>query len=155
MSTNDAELPRRVVVGVDGSTSSIEALRWAGRTAVALGLQIDALASWEYPANYGMAGVVDGWDPEQDAAKMLAHTVTTAFDGDTPKGLHEHIGRGNAAAVLITASNHAELLVVGSRGHGGFVGLLLGSVSTQCTAHAGCPVVVVRANPLGGSGAAG
>jgi hypothetical protein len=57
-----------------------------------------------------MAGVVDGWDPQQDAKKVLAHAVTTAFDGDTPKGLHEHIGRGNAAAVLITASHHTDLL---------------------------------------------
>ena len=144
MSAQPLPAPGRVVVGVDGSSSSVAALRWAARVGGALGLQIDAVTSWEYPASYGLAGAAGGWDPEVDAGAVLARTVHTAFDGAAPAGLRTHVRRGHPAPVLLEASHHVELLVVGSRGHGGFAGLLLGSVSAQCAEHAGCPVVVVH-----------
>lgn len=144
MSTQSLPAPGRVVVGVDGSSSSVAALRWAARVGGALGLEIDAITSWEYPAGYGLAGAVGGWNPEVDAGTVLARTVDTAFDGAGLEGLRTHVRRGQPAPVLLEASHHAELLVVGSRGHGGFAGLLLGSVSAQCAEHAGCPVVVVH-----------
>ena len=151
MSTETPAAPGRVVVGVDGSNASVAALRWAAKVGGALGLEVDAVATWEYPANEGgYAGGFGGWNPEEDAAAILARAVDTAFDGAGLTGLSSHVRRGHPAPVLIEASHHAELLVVGSRGHGGFTGLLLGSVSAQCVAHAGCPVVVVhgeQANP--------
>lgn len=144
MSSQPSTAPGRVVVGVDGSNSSVAALRWAARVGGALGLEVDAVTSWEYPASYGLAGAVGGWNPEVDAGAVLAHAVEAAFDGAGLAGLRSHVLRGHAAQVLLEASHHAELLVVGSRGHGGFTGLLLGSVSTQCAEHAHCPVVVVH-----------
>ena len=144
MSVETPAAPGRVVVGVDGSSASVAALRWAGRVGGALGLEVDAVATWEYPVNDGYAGGFGGWNPEVDAAATLTRAVETAFDGAGLAGLSTHVRRGRPASVLIEASNYAELLVVGSRGHGGFVGLLLGSVSAQCVAHAGCPVVVVH-----------
>jgi nucleotide-binding universal stress UspA family protein len=136
--------PGRVVVGVDGSPASVAALRWAVRVGGALGLELDAVTTWAYPVGYAMSVAVGGWNPEQDAGTMLARAVDTALDGTTLTGLRTHVRRGHPAAVLIEASHHAQLLVVGSRGHGGFAGLLLGSVSTQCAEHATCPVVVVH-----------
>lgn len=144
MSTHPRPAPDRVVVGVDGSGSSVAALRWAARVGGVLGLEIDAVTSWEYPASYGLAGTVGGWDPEVDAGAVLARAVHTAFGGGGPPGLRTHVRRGHPTPVLLEASHHAEMLVVGSRGHGGFAGLLLGSVSAQCAANASCPVVVVR-----------
>ena len=144
MSTETPAAPGRVVVGVDGSSASVAALRWAARVGGALGLEVDAVASWEYPTNDGYAGGLGGWNPEVDAGGILAQAVDTAFDGVGLAGLSTHVRRGHPAPVLIEASHHAELLVVGSRGHGGFAGLLLGSVSAKCVAHAGCPVVVVH-----------
>ncbi len=144
MSAQSAPAPGRVVVGVDGSPSSVAALRWAARVGGALGLEIDAVTSWEFPGSYGLAGAVNGWDPEVDAGAALARAVDTAFDGEVPAGLRTHVRRGRPAPVLLEASHHVEMLVVGSRGHGGFAGLLLGSVSTQCAEHARCPVVVVH-----------
>lgn len=144
MSTHSHPAPGRVVVGVDGSGSSVAALRWAAHVGGVLGLEIDAVTSWEYPANYGLVGTVGGWDPEVDAGAVLARAVDTAFEGGGPPGLRTHVRRGHPSPVLLEASHHAEMLVVGSRGHGGFAGLLLGSVSAHCAAHASCPVVVVH-----------
>ncbi len=144
MSDQPSPTPGRVVVGVDGSSSSLAALRWAARVGAALGLQIDATTSWEYPASYGMVGVVGDWNPEADAHTVIDRAVDAAFDGRAPEGLRTVVRSGRPAPVLLEASRDAELLVVGSRGHGGFVGLLLGSVSTQCAEHAVCPVVVVH-----------
>ncbi|UZJ26433.1 universal stress protein [Rhodococcus antarcticus] len=149
-----ANEPGRVVVGVDGSPSSLAALRWAARVGGALGLELDAVTSWEFPASYGMAGGIGGWDPEVDAGAILASAVDTAFGGPGPAGLRTHVRRGRPAPVLIAASHHAELLVVGSRGHGGFAGLLLGSVSAQCAEHSACPVVVVHGDETDAAGPA-
>ncbi len=142
--------PRRVVVGVDGSDSSIAALHWAARVGGALGLGIDAVVSWLYPASFAMAGGIDNWDPATDAHTALDTALTTAFGTEHPAGLRRLVQEGHAAQVLLEASAGAELLVVGSRGHGGFTGLLLGSVSMQCVTHGTCPVVVVHAEPRGG-----
>lgn len=150
MITHPSAAPRRVAVGVDGSPSSVAALRWAARVGGALGLGIDAVASWVYPASFAMAGGVDQWDPASDANTALDTALTKAFGTEHPAGLRRLVREGQAARVLLEASRDAELLVVGSRGHGGFTGLLLGSVSTQCVTHGTCPVVVVHAEPPGG-----
>ena len=143
--------PRRLVVGVDGSAASVEALRWAARTGGALGLALEAVSSWDFPASYGLAGGIGGWDPAADAKVEQEGALSTAFGHEYPAGLTRRTQQGQPARVLIEAAAGAELLVVGSRGHGGFAGLLLGSVSTQCAAHAPCPVVVVHEAEPGAS----
>jgi nucleotide-binding universal stress UspA family protein len=135
---------RRVVVGVDGSASSINALRTAAAVATATGAELDAVTAWEYPASYGwVAGAVE-WRPDSDATGILTTAIDEAFVESKPPGLRCIVREGHPAKILIEASADAELLVVGSRGHGGFVGLLLGSVSAYCAEHAACPVLVAR-----------
>jgi nucleotide-binding universal stress UspA family protein len=139
---------RRIVVGVDGSESSIHALEWAQRLGSGIGAEIDAITTWEYPATYGMsAGLPAEWNPAEDAAQTLATALKSAFDDDEPGGIRSVIVEGHPAKVLLDASVDAEMLVVGSRGHGGFVGLLIGATSAYCAEHALCPVVVVHDKP--------
>jgi len=147
MTGTDESSAGRIVVGVDGSASSVAALHWAQRVGAALGCEIDAVAAWEYPMNYGLAGGVIDWRPDIDATTVLADTVSTAFGSSPPAGLRSVVTEGQPAGVLIAAGAGAEMLVVGSRGRGGFSGLLLGSVSTHCAEHARCPVVVVHSAP--------
>jgi nucleotide-binding universal stress UspA family protein len=134
----------RIFVGVDGSPSSIEALRWAKRIGDGIGAEITAVTTWEYPSSYGLGAVPTDWRPDDDAAAQLAEALRLAFGSPQPAGVTSQIIEGHAAAVLVEISAGAEMLVVGSRGHGGFVGLLLGSVSAYCAEHASCPVVVLH-----------
>lgn len=134
----------RIVVGVDGSEASKEALRWAARFAASIGGTIEAIIAWHPPANYGWGYLPGDWDPSQDAEKALIDTVDAVFGANRPEGMTLLVSEGNPAKVLIDRSQGAELLVVGSRGHGGFVGLLIGSVSEHCAEHAKCPVLVVH-----------
>ncbi len=138
----------RIVVGVDGSKSSDSALRWAIRQAGVTGAAVDAVNAWYYPdmAGAGMAagGMVPTYDPREIAAKIAADAVSSALDPASEVPVRTRIAQGNAAQVLLDASAGADLLVVGSRGHGGFAEALLGSVSQHCVQHALCPVVVVR-----------
>jgi nucleotide-binding universal stress UspA family protein len=148
MSTETSSPRRSIVVGVDGSPSSVDALRWAARIAAPLEAEIDAITSWEYPANFGMGGAAPlDWDPAADAARIQAEALAAAFGEHVPSGLRPVVGQGHPTQALLDASNDAEMLVVGSRGHGGFAGLLLGSVSAYCTEHAACPVLVTRTEP--------
>jgi len=135
---------RRIVVGVDGSQSSKQALRWAVEQAQRTGAVVDAVACWAYPSMYGWG--MTGVDPELAGAtgKMLAQALAEVVGDDPPVEVEENVLLGNAAEVLLERSRGAELLVVGSRGHGGFSGALLGSVGQHCVQHARCPVVVVR-----------
>jgi nucleotide-binding universal stress UspA family protein len=137
----------RIVVGVDGSTSSFEALRWAARIAVGIGAEIDAVIAWEFPVSYGVGVMPSEWRPDVDAARTVADALTTAFGTALPTGLRSLVCQGHPAKVLLDASKSAVMMVVGSRGHGGFVGLLLGSVSAQCSELARCPVLVVHTTP--------
>jgi nucleotide-binding universal stress UspA family protein len=134
----------RIVVGVDGSPSSIAALEWAKRIAGAIGADIQAVTAWEFPVSYGVGAVPTDWRPDEDAGAQVASVVTAVFGEPAPAGVSVLVGEGHAAQLLLAASEGAEMLVVGSRGHGGFVGLLLGSVSSYCAEHASCPVVVIH-----------
>jgi nucleotide-binding universal stress UspA family protein len=133
----------RIVVGIDGSESSIEALRYAVRAADAFGCSVEAVAAWTYPAGAEVA-LLAGWSPEHDAHEILETVADAVFAGDRPSWFSAITKPGLAARTLIEASAGAEMLVVGSRGHGGFVGLLLGSVSGACAEHAHCPVLIIR-----------
>jgi nucleotide-binding universal stress UspA family protein len=85
-----------------------------------------------------------GWSPAGDAQQVLDAAAARVFDGETPDWYRSSTRKGKPARVLIEASAGAEMLVLGSRGHGGFVGLMLGSVSMACAAHAHCPVLIVH-----------
>uniref|UniRef100_A0AAU2VD14 Universal stress protein n=1 Tax=Streptomyces sp. NBC_00003 TaxID=2903608 RepID=A0AAU2VD14_9ACTN len=140
----------RVVVGVDGSPASYEALRWAVRHARLIGATVDAVAAYDIPGAAGWsAPAVDAELDEtlarQDLDDEIRKVVLQA--GDVP--MEQHLVRGGAAQALIEASAGAALLVVGNRGRGGFASLLLGSVSQQCATHASCPVVIVRPDTTG------
>jgi nucleotide-binding universal stress UspA family protein len=145
MSTTATEGARRYVVGVDGSPSSIAALRWVARLAQAVPATVVATTTWEWPTSYGVALFLPSdYDPAADAATMLARSldpVQAEFPGVT---FETEVVEGHPAPVLVEASRTAELLAVGSRGHGEFAGMLIGSVSEHCAAHAHCPVLVIR-----------
>lgn len=134
---------KRVIVGVDGSAPSIEALRRAAEIAAAVDLPLEAIATWEPPVMFDTYDPGD-WSPQSDAEHALSAAIEDAFHGEAPRQLTQTVLPGRAARVLIEQSEHAYMLVLGSRGHGGFAGLLLGSVSAACAAHADCPVLIMH-----------
>lgn len=142
----------RIVVGVDGSKESQNALRWALTEARLRGAAVEAVHVWRYPA-WTYAPVIltppvfAHDDLVAEARSVLDHAVDAVLAGG-PDGptVERVVVEGGAAEQLVDRADTqgASLLVVGHRGRGGFAGLLLGSVANQCAAHAGCPVVVVR-----------
>lgn len=139
--------PQVIVVGVDGSDSSVDALRWAVKQATQTGKQLRVVTAWAYPEHPAPFGIVPNVplppDPLAEARRQLDEVTGRAVE-HTGVDVETAVLDGNAAPVLIEASKDADLLVVGSRGHGAFAGLLLGSVSEHCVHHAHCPVVVIR-----------
>jgi nucleotide-binding universal stress UspA family protein len=143
-----------IVVGVDGSKHSKEALRWAVRQATLVGGRVHAIMSWEWSTNpFSLGGPADGGtaavgrelsSPEETSRVRLIDVVTETVGESPPVPVHSRMVQGPPAKVLVEASGAADLLVVGTRGYGGFKGALLGSVSQQVTQHAHCTVVVVR-----------
>ena len=131
-----------ILVGVDGSESSKDALRWAARQAKLTGADLDVVAAWAFPLTWGWAlTYVNDFDPEGQTRRVLETTVKEVL-GPSPDA-RIVVVEGRPAPVLLKAAKDAELLVVGSRGRGEFSGMLLGSVSEHCVHHASCPVVVV------------
>ncbi len=136
----------RIVVGVDGSEVGAEALRWSVEEARVHGATVVAVLAWSYLAQVGDA-VAGGFTPEyseQDAAASLAAAVHSAVGDDPGVTIEQTTVCDLPARALLEQAASADLLVVGSRGRGGFRGLLLGSVSQQCVHHSPCPVVVVH-----------
>lgn len=133
----------RIVVGVDGSDLSKLALRWAARIAAAEDACVDAIMAWQMPtlAYESVGPFVDMQDATNEA---LMHAVDDVFGEQRPNGMQLRAIQGGGAPVLLDASRDALMVVVGSRGRGGFAGLLLGSVSAKVAEHAECPVLVVR-----------
>ncbi|HVL27620.1 MAG TPA: universal stress protein [Acidimicrobiales bacterium] len=147
----------RIVVGIDGSPAADEALRWAYREALLRGTSLDVVHAWLPPYAGDIAGMVppDVEKMAEEGARLvssaLERVLGSATSASGPVEVGTTVVRGAAAETLLDASEGADVLVVGSRGRGGFRGLLLGSVSQQCASHAPCPVVIVR----GGGGAQG
>jgi nucleotide-binding universal stress UspA family protein len=138
----------RIVAGVDGSPSSLAALRWAVRQAEFTGATVDAVIAWHYPVlavPIGPAPVamLETADFEKGADETISDAISAAV-GTSRVPVSAQVKEGNAAQVLLDAAAGADLLVVGSRGHGGFAEALLGSVSQHCVHHAPCAVVIVR-----------
>lgn len=136
-----------IVVGIDGSAGSRAALRFAAEEAELRRAVLTVVSVWHVPAGVYLQPTYVELDLDvlQQAAREVAEQeIADVMGAERAKGVELLMRQGNPAQALLEASHEAEMLVVGSRGHGGFAGLLLGSVSQQCAAHASCPVVVVR-----------
>jgi nucleotide-binding universal stress UspA family protein len=144
MSEKGMKTHHPVVVGIDGSKASVEALRRAANISSALGLPLKIVSAWQYPLMFGTYVPDVNWSPRDDAGYMIQAAIDEALDGAPPQGCTRSVPKGNAAKILIDESAHAEMRVLGSRGHGGFAGLLLGSVSAACAERAHCPVLIIH-----------
>lgn len=147
----------RIVVGVDGSEPSKAALAWALEEARLRAATLEVICAFKLPAGWlgmgdAMGASVAATLTEGDVATYARETLDAVLadveSGGDGGGTAVEVARkavpGHAAQALVKASEDADLLVVGSRGHGDFGSLLLGSVGLHCVHHAGCPVVVVR-----------
>ncbi len=135
----------RIVVGVDGSESSLRALNWAAQQAEMTGAKLEVVTTWEWPTTYGAPLPYPAdWDPSADARKVLREATEPLQKEHPDVEIKLTVAEGHAAPALVEASKGADLLAVGSRGHGEFVGMLLGSVSEHCVSNAHCPVLVLR-----------
>jgi nucleotide-binding universal stress UspA family protein len=141
-----------IVVGVDGSGTSMLAARWAAREAESRHAALVLVSAWDMPTfgfSFGTASATEDLikslqrSAEDNVGDALDEVREVASDVEVAT----HVVEGQAAGVLIDASRDADLLVIGSRGLGGFRDLLLGSVSEQCANQAACPVVIVRHLP--------
>jgi nucleotide-binding universal stress UspA family protein len=139
-----------ITVGIDGSHNSLQALGWAMREAALQHSPLTVLTVHEVAANHwtGHPLIEPGVDnPAQEkhrqAAEEAVAKVASELGGQRPASVTVRAVTGFAAPELIDASQDSDLLVVGSRGGGGFARLLLGSVTSQVVHHAACPVVVV------------
>jgi nucleotide-binding universal stress UspA family protein len=127
----------------------VAALRWAVAEAELTGDTVQAVIAWQFPispGSYGWAPVVmdEGVNLEAFAEKTLADAIDQAVRPESAVTVERRVTEGYAPSVLVEASAHADLLVVGCRGHGTFTDALIGSVSQNCAHHAKCPVVIVR-----------
>jgi nucleotide-binding universal stress UspA family protein len=140
-----------IIVGVDHSAGAEEALRFAFEEAQLRQATLRAIHAWQFgyigaPSLEGTVPVLGAGRHEHRSAAEAAldATIREAIPDAGEVEIERRVMEGAAAAVLVEESRGADLLVVGSRGHGGFAQLLLGSVSQQCAHHAECPVVIVR-----------
>ena len=143
MST-EHETRKRIVVGVDGSRLSLQALWKARRLAEVLDCSLQVVTVWEHSVALTSPIPSETWSPHVEAEHALSEAVAEAFGADLPADMELTALVGKPVKLLIEASRGAEMLVVGNRGHGGFAGLLLGSVSSALAAHARCPVLIVH-----------
>lgn len=142
-----SEFAARVVVGVDGSEGSRAALAWAVDEAAARGVELEAVHAWQYPpADERVLAELDSRVFEQAAATSLERDLASVPQDRLAQPVIRSTVCDGAGHALVAASEGAGVAVVGSRGHGGFTGLLLGSVSQQLAHHAHCPVVIVPHN---------
>jgi nucleotide-binding universal stress UspA family protein len=142
---------RRIVVGVDGSAESVAALEWALDEASRRDATVDVVHAWHLPTYDATIPVSLDPAPFEEGARLTLDQILDAVERpDGAPKIESRLVCGPAGPELVDAAKGAELLVVGSRGHGGFVGMLLGSVSQYVLHHASCPVVVIH-QPAGGA----
>ena len=139
----------KIVVGVDGSTESRAALAWACEEAERAGVAVTAVSVWTLapsPSVPPFGGFPWGTSTEMgDATRAMLADIVAEAEAEFPHvDIGQHVVAGNAAHELIKLSGRADLVVVGARGHGGFSGMLMGSVSQHVLAHSACSVVVIR-----------
>lgn len=136
-----------IVVGVDGSAPFSEALRWAADEARRRGATLRVVMAWGIPPGALYPGLMPEElftrIPDETRARLDVQIVDVL--GEHPDvAIERLVGEGPAARLILDHAEDATLVVVGSRGHGGFTGLLMGSTSSQVAHHAPCPVTVVR-----------
>jgi nucleotide-binding universal stress UspA family protein len=147
MATEETAPAGRIVVGIDGSPPSLVALEWAARQAELTNSAVRIVGTWEWPTSFGWAvPIPDGFDPEQNVQKALDQTEADIRAKHPTLEISTEALQGHPAPILVEESKRADLLVVGSRGHGEFVGMLIGSVSEYCATNAHCPVLVHRSD---------
>ena len=152
MSEQQNDAGQRIVVGVDGSSSSREALRWAVRQAELTGASVEAITAWQSPTLVGLGAPFSESEQsagDDDRIKTSAENVMRAAVAEATAQsagveVKAEVGEGSAAQFLLNAANGATMVVVGSRGHGGIAGTLLGSVSQTLAQHSPCPVLIIR-----------
>ena len=152
MSAGSTDGAPRIVVGVDGSSSSRAALRWAIRQARFTGSTVDAVIAWQIPMmlqNYNWAPIYveESRDFAKDARRRIDAVLSEEIEPADSQLVRSRVVHGHPAQVLLDAAADADLLVVGSRGHGSFTEALLGSVSQHCVHHAHCPVLIMHGDP--------
>ena len=139
---------RTIVVGVDGSPGSRKALTWAAAEAAEHRADLVVVNVWEHTLlpPVGSVSVSERYvpDPSQRTADDLLQVIKEELGEEPPVLVRPLVRQGSPAKVLIEESAGADMLVVGPRGHGGFAGLLLGSVSQHVSAYAKCTVAVIR-----------
>jgi nucleotide-binding universal stress UspA family protein len=128
-----------IVVGVDGSAGSREALQWGVAQSELSGAAVQAVMAWQLPEVYSMVSR----DYEADARLELQTAIEETLAPDQRSHITSQLIPGRPGHVLVDASRNAQLLVVGSHGHGELIGKFIDSVSAHCVYHASCPVVVV------------
>ena len=137
----------RIVVGVDGSKGSEEALRFALAEARLRGASLRLVAAWATPttayAGMGYVPTFDLREVEAEAAELKLQAAVAVLGDDPGVAIETVAVEGHPADMLLAQAVGADLLVVGTRGHGGFASLLLGSISHQVAQHAPCPVALV------------
>jgi nucleotide-binding universal stress UspA family protein len=140
----------RIVVGTDGSPNAQLALDWAVDEARRREAELVVVRSWRPPyAGEAAYGYVEVTDAVRAGATTQLEEAAAAAEAALGRPVHRVIRCGAAADTLMDESKGADLLVVGARGHGGFLGLLLGSVAEHVARHAPCPVVIVREQASG------
>lgn len=133
-----------IVVGVDGSETSVQALTWAVREAGHLGGRVRVVTAFDVPWTIFITPTYTDDDYARDAQEMLDRTMAAAGVEATGVPITAHIEQQRPGPALAAAAIGAEMLVVGSHGHGYLPGMHLGSVANYCVHHAPCPVVVIR-----------
>jgi nucleotide-binding universal stress UspA family protein len=136
--------PPQIVVGVDGSPESRDALIWAAQHAELVGGTLRVVYAWSPPVLEALSlpPLMD-WEPLRERAEDFPAAFARETLGDAPGiSIVPMAVRGTPAQVLVEASEQADLLVIGSRGLGGLKGMVLGSVGHHCAAHAHCPIVI-------------
>ena len=136
---------KKILVGIDGSENSLRALRWALAEARMRGDAVEVLHAWHFPYIADPTGMVayPTTALEECGAAILADALQAVAADTAGLTITTRVVMGAGAAPLIEASKDADLLVIGRRGHGGFLTLVMGSVAQQVAAHAHCPVVVL------------
>jgi nucleotide-binding universal stress UspA family protein len=145
MSAQVTERANRMVVGLDGSPSSLAALEWVAGLAESTDATVEVVTAWEWPKGLATMSMVPGdYDPEDDAEAMVTGAVREVRRRHPEIEFVPVVVEGHPAPILVEASKGADLLAIGNRGHGEVAGVLIGSVSGHCAAHAHSPVLVIR-----------
>jgi len=134
----------RIVVGVDGSDLSTEALRWAIGQARLIGGEVVAALAWEIPVVFMPAPSLDGFEFEADGQAVIDEVLAAVADDGSGVTVTGRVIHAQPRSALLEAATGADLLVVGSHGVGALPGLHLGSVASFLVHHAPCPVLVYR-----------